>query len=263
MKLPIYQVDAFTANLFAGNPAAVCISEAWLPDQLMQSIAAENNLAETAFIVASEDGFQIRWFTPTVEVDLCGHATLAAAHVAFHHLGQSGDRVVFHSPRSGKLPVERKGTLLTLNFPADDIRLAIAPSVLLDCFSEQATEVWKGKTDYMVVVEHESAVRSYQPDFSRLARVQARGIILTAPGKDTDFVCRFFAPQSGVNEDPVTGSAHTTLTPYWAERLNKKTLTARQVSRRGGHLVCSLEGSRVYISGEAVSFLEGWIQVPG
>lgn len=260
MELRVYQVDAFADRLFGGNPAAVCPLDAWIPDELMQQIAAENNLAETAFYVPFDGGYQIRWFTPTVEVDLCGHATLASGYVAFHCGGHQGDVVEFAS-KSGPLKVRRDGDLLVLDFPADRVEPVAVPQLLIDALGREPIETYKGKTDYLVVYGAEEHVANLVPDFADLAMVSARGIIVTAPGHHVDFVSRFFAPQVGVAEDPVTGSAHTTLTPYWSSRLGKTDLTAMQLSKRQGRLRCHMAGSRVEIAGKAVPYLTGTISV--
>lgn len=280
MSIRIYQLDAFTDQLFAGNPAAVCPLAEWLPDETMQQIAAENNLAETAFYVRSEgeNQFHIRWFTPTVEVDLCGHATLAASHVIFfeENSGVTGDKITLDS-RSGPLHVCRQqgnnGTeWLVLDFPADEAHKAnLQPPALLASLAmsgsgSKPVEILKGKTDYMVVYETQSQIESLTPDFREMVTVPARGIIVTGPGDDCDFVSRFFGPQSGIDEDPVTGSAHTTLVPYWAEKLGKTELTARQVSRRGGYLKCKLnttnpDQTRVDIAGQVKLYLKGEIEI--
>ena len=260
MKLPIYQVDAFTDRLFCGNPAAVVPLTEWLSDDTMLKIAAENNLAETAFFIPSENGFHIRWFTPTMEVDLCGHATLAAAYVIFNLHNFEGDIVRFDS-RSGQLAVTANEDWLTMDFPADHYQVAVPPPALVESLSSTTmAEVYKGKTDYLVVLDSEDEVKNLEFDIIVLSTIPARGIIVTASGSDVDFVSRFFAPQSGVDEDPVTGSAHTTLIPYWAERLSKKTMTAKQLSKRGGYLKCELEDNRVKISGQAKLYLKGEIE---
>ena len=232
MKLRLYQVDAFADRLFSGNPAAVCPlegqlppGETWLPDRVMQQIAAENNLAETAFYARSGSGYAIRWFTPACEVDLCGHATLATGYVVFTYDGFKGDAVEFAS-RSGVLRVRREDQLLVLDFPVDAVHRAETSELLVEAIGLEPAECWKGRTDYLLVYEREDQVASLTPDFGDLAMVPARGVIVTAPGKEVDFVSRFFGPQVGVNEDPVTGSAHTTLTAYWSERLRKKELSA-------------------------------------
>jgi predicted PhzF superfamily epimerase YddE/YHI9 len=261
MQIPIYQVDAFSNQLFKGNPAAVCPLTEWLPDELMQNIAQENNLAETAFIVPSDGGYEIRWFTPTVEVDLCGHATLASAHVVFHELGYSEDFVHFHSPRSGLLAVTKRGSELVLDFPCDTISQIDVEPIHSSGLSKTPRFVFKGKTDYLFVYDSEADIRALQPDFEALKIHPVRGIIVTAPGEKVDFVSRFFGPACGVNEDPVTGSAHTTLTPYWSSVLEKTTLSALQLSQRTGSLTCTLNGDRVEIAGESVLYLRGEINV--
>ncbi|WP_276134327.1 PhzF family phenazine biosynthesis protein [Polluticoccus soli] len=248
-----YIVDAFTDELFSGNPAAVCILDKWLPDKMMQRIAAENNLAETAFLTPVTDGFHIRWFTPAVEVDLCGHATLASAHVLFNHERYQGNKIVFDS-RSGQLIV-LKSANLTLDFPVDKIeKVSNVPLALTDALSQVPTEVYRGKTDYMAVYSSQSEIEQLDPDFRVLAKLDGRGVIVTAPGDTIDFVSRFFAPQSGIDEDPVTGSAHTSLAPYWASKLGKEKFSCLQLSARGGKLFCELVGDRVKISGNAVTY---------
>jgi PhzF family phenazine biosynthesis protein len=264
MRLRLYQVDAFADRLFAGNPAAVCPlddageAQGWLPDEVMQKIAAENNLAETAFYLRSAGGHAIRWFTPTVEVDLCGHATLATGYVVFACDKFPGDTITFSS-KSGILRVRRDGELLVLDFPVDTLHAAPTTELLIEALGCEPVECYKGKTDYLLVYANEGQVAALSPDFADLAMVPARGIIVTAPGERVDFVSRFFGPQVGVNEDPVTGSAHTTLTPYWAQRLGKTELSAMQLSKRRGSLRCRLVGDRVEIAGRAVPYLEGYI----
>lgn len=252
-----YQVDAFAEKVFTGNPAVVCPLENWLPDAVLQNIAMENNLSETAFYVNEKDDWRIRWFTPTVEVDLCGHATLATAFVMFHHEGVSGNSISFQS-RSGVLVVTKEGDKLTLDFPVDTIQ-KIEATATLQCFDEPVVEIYKGKTDYLYVFESEEKVKNCRPDFARIAKIGGRGAIITAKGNEVDFVSRFFGPQAGVDEDPVTGSAHTTLTPYWATQLHKTEFRAAQLSKRGGKLFCKLEGNRVKISGTAMLFSTGII----
>lgn len=259
MTLKIYQVDAFTDQVFSGNPAAICPLDEWLDDKRMQQIAMENNLAETAFYVRRGDGYDIRWFTPTVEVDLCGHATLASAFVLFNHEGYAEDLVSFHSPRSGPLTVRRDGDFLVLNFPADVYAPVPVTPELTACVGITPTAAYKGKTDYMLVFETEAHIQSAKPDLGRIAQLPARGVIITAQGNEVDFVSRFFGPQSGVDEDPVTGSAHTTLIPYWADAFGKDKLTARQLSARGGYLKCRYLGDRVEIGGQAKLYLTGEI----
>lgn len=257
----MFQVDAFTQTLFGGNPAAICILGEWLPETTMQAIAAENNLAETAFVVESERGFEIRWFTPVVEVDLCGHATLAAAHVFFNELHHKGEEMAFWSHRSGTLLVRRNDGLLTLDFPGDVYEKVGTPPMLKEALGVEPMETFRGKTDYMVVLPSEAYVLGLNPDYSLLGKLDCRGVIATAEGIEVDFVSRFFGPKCGINEDPVTGSAHTTLTPYWAGELGKTELTAIQLSPRRGHLWCRLTGERVAISGYAVTYLRGEITV--
>jgi len=259
MKSKQYQIDAFTNRIFSGNPAAVCPLDEWLPDELLQKIAMENNLAETAFYVKEENDFRIRWFTPVVEVDLCGHATLAAGHVLFNHEHISASKIVFHS-RSGPLTVSRKNEFLTLDFPTDTLEQIEFFPGLTDAFEVKPIQAFRGKTDYMLVFESENEIRNCQPDFSILATLSTRGVIVTAKGDQSDFVSRFFAPRSGINEDPVTGSAHTSLIPYWAKILHKNELTAIQLSTRKGHLTCKYLNDRVEISGQARTFLVGTIE---
>jgi predicted PhzF superfamily epimerase YddE/YHI9 len=260
MDIPIFQVDAFTSRLFGGNPAAVCPLEAWLPDSTLQSIAAENNLAETAFLVPLPGGrFDLRWFTPTVEVDLCGHATLASAHVLFHCLGQPGPTVQFDS-RSGPLSVARDGDLLTLDFPALPLRRCSPDPRLVEGLGVNPLECYESM-DYMVVLGWEADVRGLKPHFPALAELSRRGVIATARGVEADFVSRFFAPAAGIDEDPVTGSAHCALTPYWSKRLGKTKLRALQLSARGGELWVEDRGDRIAISGRAVPYLRGTITV--
>jgi predicted PhzF superfamily epimerase YddE/YHI9 len=260
MRLPIYQIDAFTDRLFGGNPAAVCPLQTWLPDATMQSIAAENNLAETAFFVPDAADFALRWFTPTVEVDLCGHATLAAAHVVFEYLQPQRESVRFQTLKAGTLSVSRRDGMLVMDFPARPPAPCQPPAGLLAALGGTPREVWKAR-DHLVVYDSAAEIAALTPDLGALAAVDCWAAIVTAPGDDdTDFVSRFFAPAQGVPEDPVTGSAHTTLVPYWAKRLGKTALTARQLSRRGGLLHCALRGERVDIAGKAVTYLTGQIE---
>lgn len=257
-----YQVDAFTENVFGGNPAVVCPLDQWLPDQVMQNIAMENNLSETAFYVQEGEGYRIRWFTPAIEVDLCGHATLATAFVLFNHEGFGGQKITFQS-RSGPLTVTRENGLFTLDFPADVITEVVITPELTGGFEENPQSILKGKTDYLFVFDSEDQIRKCKPDFRKLSQLKARGVIITARGKEVDFVSRFFGPQAGVDEDPVTGSAHTTLAPYWSSILGKNELTARQLSTRGGKLFCKVLGNRVLISGNAKLFSTGKIHLNG
>lgn len=261
MKIPIYQVDAFTCGQFTGNPAAVCVLNEWLADDLMQKIAAENNLAETAFIIPEGDGYEIRWFTPVVEADLCGHATLASSYVVLNHLKPGTPNVTFNSRRSGKLYVSLKGEKLELDFPTDKLNRCQLPSIIKESLGSEPLECFMGRSDYLLLFGNETEIRALRPDFRKLAGADGRGIIVTAPGSDVDFVSRFFAPQAGIDEDPVTGSAHTTLTPFWSARLGKKSMTARQLSARGGYLECTLNGSRTLIAGRAILFLTGEILI--
>ena len=256
MKIPIFQADAFTSEMFKGNPAAVCPLQEWLSDDTLQAIAAENNLSETAFFVKEGNGFRLRWFTPVTEVDLCGHATLATAHILFEELGYKEDVISFQS-RSGLLTVEKEGDLLKMDFPSDPMDQVEAPAVLFQALGIQRTPFTFKSDDYMVILETEDEVAALNPDFRLLSEVPARGIIVSAKGNDVDFVSRFFAPQSGIDEDPVTGSAHTKLTPYWSEVLNKKEMTARQISARSGDLLVRDKGTRVEILGKAVTYMKG------
>lgn len=259
MKQKIYQIDAFTETIFGGNPAAVCPLEKWLADDILQKIAMENNLAETAYYVKKDNTYEIRWFTPTVEVDLCGHATLAASYVLFTYEGHTSDNVEFHSPRSGKLTVTKNKELLTLNFPSDSLQKITVSEEMKKGFDQQPVEVFKGKTDYMFVFNDETQIQKLKPNFQELSKWDVRGVIATAKGEKSDFVSRFFAPQSGIDEDPATGSAHTTLTPYWADRLGKNELSAIQLSARKGYLSCKFLKDRVEISGKAKLYLIGEI----
>lgn len=255
MKIPYYQVDAFTPRAFGGNPAGVCPLESWLPEGTMQAIAFENGLAETAFLVPEGEGYGLRWFTPAVEVDLCGHATLAAAHVLGEHRGVSDARIIFHT-QSGRMTVDREGRRWVLDFPS---RPAAGASSGLELgLGAAPTEVYRAR-DYLAVFESEATVRALRPDFAAVARLDAMGVIVTAPGDECDFVSRYFAPRVGIPEDPATGSSHCTLIPYWAARTGRTVLEARQVSARGGEMHCELAGGRVRIGGEAVTYLEGAI----
>lgn len=258
MKTKIYQADAFTDKVFSGNPAAVCPLNEWIADDLMQSIAAETNLADTTFYVPNGNGFDIRWFTPKVEVALCGHATLATAHVLFTHENYKGSEIVFQS-KSGELRVTRNNDWYTLNFPEDTLTETEVTAVLTAGFNHKPIKAYKGKTDYILVFDNESQIKTMQPDFDKIAKEECRGIIVTAKGNEVDFVSRFFGPQSGLPEDPVTGSAHTSLTPYWASVSGKTDFTAKQLSARGGFLKCTLNGNRVLISGQAKTFMQGEI----
>ena len=257
--MPLYQIDAFASKVFLGNPAAVCPLESWLDDSVLQAIAQENNLSETAFLVPTEHGYHIRWFTPVAEVDLCGHATLASAFVVFTHLEPFGVEVSFNS-RSGRLTVTRDDDLLTMDFPSLPPVPCEAPSDLIKGLGGEPIEVCCSE-DYVAVFSEEDDIRNLRPDFEMLRELDLRGVAVTAKGRSVDFVSRFFAPKYGVDEDPVTGSAHCSLTPYWARKLNKRDLHARQVSKRGGELFCRDCGDRVAISGRAVVYMEGSITI--
>ena len=260
MKLPIYQVDAFASRLFGGNPAAVVILERWLEDDVLQAIAAENNLAETAFVVPRDGMALLRWFTPTIEVDLCGHATLAAGHVLFSHHYPSRTKLDF-STRSGVLSVGREGDRLSLDLPARPGTPIEVTDRLVSALGARPREAYVAR-DVLAVFDAESAVQALRPDFSLIAALDAFAVIVSAPGNVVDFVSRFFAPRAGIPEDPVTGSAHCTLVPYWAARLGKTRLTAKQLSARVGELDCELRGDRVVLTGRAVEYLRGEINVP-
>ena len=259
MQIKQYQVDAFASRPFEGNPAAVCVLERWLADDVLQAIAEENNLSETAFFVPCDTGFELRWFTPTTEVDLCGHATLATAHVIFDQLGYSQPAIRFHT-RSGELHVKKHANMLQMDFPAQTPVPCEIPDALVRGLGVRPARLLRSD-DYLAVFDSEQDIRALQPDFAWLGQLDLRGVIVTAPGKDVDFVSRFFAPGLGVPEDPVTGSAPCPLAPYWAGRLGKTTLQARQLSPRGGNLACKLHGERVLISGSAVTFMQGVIEI--
>lgn len=260
MNLTIYQVDAFTKEVFKGNPAAVCPLENWLQTDLMQKIALENNLSETAFFVKNGDVYEIRWFTPTFEIDLCGHATLASAFVIFEVLKLEENVINFHSHKSGKLSVEKNGDVLTLDFPSRPVQKAEAPKGLIEAIGKTPKEIFKTR-DYFLVYENEQEILEITPNFSKLLEIDAHGFIVTAKGENSDFVSRFFAPEVGVFEDPVTGSSHCNLIPFWAERLGKNELFGKQISARGGELFCELRDDRVKIGGNAVLYLKGEIYV--
>jgi PhzF family phenazine biosynthesis protein len=260
MKLKIYQIDAFADHIFEGNPAAVIPLKKWLPDNVMQLIALENNLSETAFFVPVENGFHIRWFTPAAEVDLCGHATLASAYVLFNHLNYAENEIRFDS-RSGILKVKKEHDLIILNFPASKLTEIEIPENLRNAFNHKPIKSLKGRDDIMLIFENEEQITELKPDFQQILASKTRGIIVTAKSEIYDFVSRFFAPAVGVNEDPVTGSAHTMLIPYWSKELGKNELTAKQVSARGGIVHCKDCGDRVEIGGKAVTFLVGEINI--
>ena len=258
MELPIYQVDAFATSVFAGNPAAICPLDNWLPESTMQAIAAENNLSETAFFVRDGDVFQLRWFTPVCEIDLCGHATLASAYVLFRELNEPGESLHFET-KSGRLIVTRDGDRLALDLPSRPPAPVQAHPALTRALGGKPVEILAAR-DYLVRYQAEQEVRSLQPNMEALKGIDRFAVIVTAPGENCDFVSRFFAPAKGIPEDPVTGSAHCTLIPYWAAQLGKTELHARQISPRGGELFCKLKGNRVEIAGRAALFLRGTIQ---
>ncbi|QDU54277.1 PhzF family phenazine biosynthesis protein [Aeoliella mucimassa] len=259
MSIPYYQVDAFTSHVFAGNPAGVCVLAEWLPDELMLSIAAENNLSETAFVVPRGEYFDLRWFTPAREVDLCGHATLATAHVVMQHLGYRNERLDFETC-AGRIAVQASGDLMTLDLPTRAGERCQAPQTLIDALGAEPHTVIKSR-DYMAVFESEDDVLNLSPNMTLLKELDCLGVIATAPGHQADFVSRFFAPGAGVPEDPVCGSAHCTLIPYWAEQLDRSQLWALQVSQRGGELSCEHRGERVAIGGRAVTYSTGFLHV--
>ncbi len=260
MKLTIYQVDAFTNQLFGGNPAAVCPITEWLPTEKMQQIALENNLSETAFILPEKDGYHIRWFTPAIEVDLCGHATLAAAHTLYAEMNYQGNAVKFYS-KSGLLTVNKSGDLYTMNFPTDQLEKVAIPQEIIAGLGKTPSEVFRGKDDYLAIFDTQQTIENFTPDFKILGQLPVRGVITSAKGNTVDFVSRCFFPAAGIDEDPVTGSAHTTMIPYWSKVLNKSQLTALQLSARGGTLKCEHLGNRVNISGKAVTYLRGEIYI--
>jgi predicted PhzF superfamily epimerase YddE/YHI9 len=252
VRVPLYQVDAFTAELFRGNPAAVCPLEFWPPDAMLQAIAAENNLSETAFFVREGDAYRLRWFTPKIEVELCGHATLASGFVLLESDGE-----VRFATRSGILKVRRDGEVLTMDLPALPALPMAAPPALAALKPRETLRA----SNWLAVFDREDEVRDLTPDFAKLATLHPYGVIVTARGDDADFVSRYFGPSFGIDEDPVTGSAHCTLTPYWSKRLGKTRLAAHQVSRRGGELMCEDLGARVALSGRCVLYLAGEIRI--
>jgi len=262
MNLTIYQVDAFTKRVFAGNPAAVCPLKEWLSDETMQKIAFENNLSETAFFVKEDGVYEIRWFTPTTEIDLCGHATLASAFVIFNFLGATESVINLHSHRSGDLSVEKQGDVLILDFPSHPPVECELPAGVAEAVGAMPAKSWEAQGNMlMLLFESEDGIKSLQPDMSALSKLEFDEVIVTAKGADADFVSRLFAPRIGIPEDPVTGATHCSLIPYWAQELKKETLYARQVSARGGELFCKLSGERVKIGGNATLYLKGEIYV--
>lgn len=261
MPYPVYQVDAFTDKLFGGNPACVVPLDKWLPNELLMRIAAENAVPETAFFIPDGDRFRLRWFTPDIEMDLCGHATLAAAHVLFNHLGFQGNLILF-STQSGILAVEKEGELLAMDFPSRPPVPSTLPDVLLSGLNIPPKEVYKAR-DYVLVYDSEDDIRLIKPNREKFDRINIDpgGVIVTAPARTVDFVSRFFTPQASLFEDPVTGSAHCSLAPFWAERLGKTELTAMQLSQRCGKLTCLVAGNRVKLKGAAVTYLQGNIML--
>jgi PhzF family phenazine biosynthesis protein len=260
MRLELFQVDSFTNKIFEGNPAGVIFSE-FLPNEVMQKIALENNLSETAFVYEEDNDYRIKWFSPLMEIDLCGHATLAAAHIYFTEINRDADSINFISSKNGSLEVTRKNNYLYLNFPVDQYAPISIDDDLINMIGETPIEAFKGRDDIMCIFEDESIIYNIEPNKSLLKLFPVRGLIVSAKSLDYDFVSRCFFPITGVDEDPVTGSAHTTLTPYWAKQLGKDSLLAKQVSSRGGELKCVLEGDRVIIGGEAVTYLKGFITI--
>ena len=260
MNLKIYQVDAFTHQRFGGNPAAVVPLQEWLPDEVLQNIAVENNLSETAFFIQNNGHFDLRWFTPATEVQLCGHATLATAHVLWDEMGFDKEEITFQS-LSGKLGVGKSGGFYTLDFPTDNLTAADLPKAIREGLGATVLETFKGREDYLVLLGSQEEVEQLQPDFKTLAQLKARGVIATAKGRGVDFVSRCFFPYFGIDEDPVTGSAHTTLAPFWAKKLGKDQMTAKQISKREGFLKIKLNGERTHISGQAVTYMKGEIFV--
>jgi predicted PhzF superfamily epimerase YddE/YHI9 len=261
MRIPLYQVDAFTGRAFAGNPAAVCLLPRWPDDRVLGDVAAENCLPETAFLVPGGRDYDIRWFTPEVEIDLCGHATLAAGWVVLSRLEPGRPEVAFRSRQAGLLRVDRDGDRLALDFPSRPAEPADPPPALRAALGGAPRECFRAR-DYLAVMGSEAEVRALRPDLASVRELDAQGLIVTAPGEACDFVSRYFAPRAGIDEDPVTGSAHCTLTPFWAARLGRTELTARQVSRRGGELWCALRGDRVRIAGQVAPYLEGFAEIP-
>lgn len=259
MHLKLYQIDAFAKKIFEGNPAAVCPLDSWLDDELMQKIAMENNLCETAFFVKEGERYHIRWFTPIAEVDMCGHATLASAFVLFKILNYPNDEIVFDS-KSGELRVKKEHDKFIMDFPAQEIAASAVPYAITEAFEIQPKECYKSM-DYLLVFENEEDILNLKPNFQKLKNIDARGVIITSKSKEYDFVCRFFAPKIGIDEDPVTGAAFTQLVPYWSKVLDKKEFRAKQVSKRGGEVFCKLQGLRVEIAGYGVKYLEGAVEL--
>ena len=259
MELTLYQIDAFANKPFEGNPAAICPLNEWLSDELMQSIATENNLSETAYFVKKNKAYHIRWFTPAHEVNLCGHATLASAYVIFNILGNNEKEISFES-KSGLLTVKRNNNALEMDFPSQPPVICKTPQQILEAFDESPVECLQSE-DYIVVFENEKTVLTANPNLSILSELDLRGVAITSKSNKYDFITRFFAPKYGINEDPVTGSAFTQLIPYWSNKLNKNNLNAKQVSNRGGEIECIYSGERVIISGKAVKYMVGTIEI--
>jgi PhzF family phenazine biosynthesis protein len=257
---PLFQIDAFAEQPFTGNPAAVVLFDQWPEKQVMQNIAMENNLSETAFLVKQDNLYLVRYFTPTIEVDLCGHATLASGFVLFNFYGEK-ETITLRTTSKGDLYISRKNDRIILDFPTDKFTSSEIPELTIESLGENPIEAYWGLNDLMLVYEKEEQIKNIIPNFDLLGKMKSRGVCITAPGNEVDFVSRFFAPQSGINEDPVTGSAHTTLIPYWANRLDKTTMIARQLSKRGGTIYCELSGERVKIGGKAIHYLTGEISI--
>jgi len=258
MRIPYFQINAFTGKNFKGNPAGVCLLEKELDAQVMQNIATENNLSETAFVLNSSGQYSIRWFTPATEVDLCGHATLASAYAILNQTDYPHSSIQFES-KSGLLQVSKEGELYKMDFPSDKIKTVELPDKIKNAFTRLPIEEYRGLTDFLLIFENEKFLKDEKPNLKLLAECEGRGVIISAPGKEVDFVSRFFAPQSGIPEDPVTGSAHTTLIPYWSKRLGKINLLANQLSERGGELHCTFLDDRVEIAGNAELYISGYI----
>lgn len=260
-SIELYQVDAFTSEVFQGNPAAVCLLHEPLTDEVMQKIAAENNVSETAFVLLQGSKYPIRYFSPAAEVDLCGHATLSSAFVLSEFVEEDKQVFTFQTRTKGEVSVEVKNNLFVMNLPADTLmKITEEKETIETAFQLKPSAVYKGQTDYLLVYNDAEDILNLQPDLSRIRDLNARGVIVTAPGADVDFVSRFFAPAIGVDEDPVTGSAHTTLVPYWTEKLGKKEFTSAQLSKRGGKLYCKNLGNRTEVAGEAVLYMKGEIK---
>jgi PhzF family phenazine biosynthesis protein len=259
MKYPLYQVDSFTGTLFKGNPAAICFLDRWLDDEILLDMANENNLSETGFIVKNKSMYEIRWFTPVCEVDLCGHATLAAAYILFNEYNIASDEILFHSIRSGKFIVKKESSFITLSFPIAKYNKIPLEDNIYEALGKKPNEVYEAKWLYMLVYDKEQDIIDIRPDFNKLIKLDKEAVLITAKSDTVDFATRFFAPKLGVNEDPVTGSAYTIAAPYWIHTLNKKTVHAVQLSKRTGHVTCRLSGSNVLISGNAKLYLRGEI----